>query len=89
MNGRSTAPYRKPTQPVRVSAQQFKEEFRKANPTLADNGVVPFCTGAGRFLREVHACYDKDGHSRTCAAEETKRAEKSCGQGTFLVQSVR
>jgi len=83
------APYRKPAQPVRVTAAQFKEAFRKANPALADNGVVPFCTGAGRFLREVHACYDKDGHSRSCAAEETKRAEKSCGQGSFLVQSVR
>jgi ribonuclease T2 len=83
------APYRQPAQPVRVTAAQFKEEFRKANRALADNGVLPFCTGAGRFLREVHACYDKDGHSRSCSAEQTKRAEKSCGQGSFLVQSVR
>lgn len=83
------APYRKPAQPVRVTAAQFKEEFRKANPALADESVLPFCTGAGRFLREIRACYDKDGHSRTCAPDESKRAAKSCGQGSFLVQSVR
>ncbi len=83
------AAYRKPAEPIRVTASQFKEQFRKANPALADESVLPFCTGGGRFLREIRACYDKDGHSRSCAAGEAKSAAKSCGQGSFLVQSVR
>ncbi|WP_145649225.1 ribonuclease T2 family protein [Pseudoduganella lurida] len=83
------AAYRTPEQPVRVTIAQFKEAFRAANPRLAEDAVVPFCTGAGRFLRELHACYRKDGTSRSCAPEEIRRSEKSCGQSSFLLQSVR
>lgn len=83
------AAYRMPDQPVRVTTAQFKEAFRAANPRLARDAIVPFCGGAGRFLREVRVCYTKDGTSRACAPAEVKRSEKSCGQPSFLLQSVR
>ncbi|WP_338764621.1 ribonuclease T2 [Massilia sp. METH4] len=83
------AAYRAPEQPVRVTIPQFKEAFRSANPRLAQDAVVPFCTGAGRFLREIRVCYAKDGASRSCGKAEIKRSEKSCGQASFLLQSVR
>ncbi len=83
------AAYRKPAQPVRVTNAQFQQAFRAANPQLAPDVVVPFCTGAGRFLREIHVCYGKDGSSRGCAMDEIKRSQKSCGQPSFLLQSVR
>jgi ribonuclease T2 len=81
--------YRAPEQPVRVTNAQFKEAFRAANPTMADNAVVPFCAGSGRFLREILVCYGKDGASRSCGQPEIRRSEKSCGQASFLLQSVR
>jgi ribonuclease T2 len=83
------SPYQQPAQPVRVTIAQFQDAFRSANPGLAEDGLVPFCTGAGRFLREVHACYTQDGKSRGCAPDEVKRSRKSCGQPSFLLQSVR
>jgi ribonuclease T2 len=83
------AAYRMPEQPVRVTTAQFKDAFRAANPGLAADGVVPFCGGAGRFLREIRACYSKDGKSRACAPNEIKGSQKSCGQPSFLLQSVR
>lgn len=83
------AAYRAPDQPVRVTAAQFKEAFRTANARLADDAIVPFCGGAGRFLREIRVCYRKDGASRSCGAAEIKRSQKSCGQPSFLLQSVR
>ena len=83
------APFQQPAQPVRVSNAQFIQAFQQANGALASNSVLPFCTGGGRFLQELHACFGKDGGSRACGAVEIKRSEKSCGQATFLLQSVR
>lgn len=83
------AAYRMPEQPVRVTTAQFKEAFRAANPRLARDAIVPFCGGGGRFLREIRVCHAKDGTSRACAPAEVKRSEKSCGQPSFLLQSVR
>lgn len=83
------AAYRAPEQPVRVTAAQFQQAFRAANPRLAENAIVPFCGGAGRFLREIRVCYRKDGVSRSCGEAEIKGSQKSCGQPSFLLQSVR
>ncbi|WP_157778474.1 hypothetical protein [Massilia violaceinigra] len=49
----------------------------------------PFRASRGRFLREVHACYDKNGSSRSCSPGQVKRSKSSCGQASFLIQSVR
>jgi len=83
------APYVRPAEPVRASYAEFTEAFRRANPALARDGVLPFCAGGGRFLREVMACYARDGRSRSCGDAEVKRSQKSCRQPSFLLQNVR
>ncbi|HEX8615085.1 MAG TPA: ribonuclease [Telluria sp.] len=82
-------PYQKPAAPVRVTNEELYSAFKGANPGLAKNGVLPFCASGGRFLREVHACYDKTGGSRSCSPGQVKRSQSSCGQASFLIQSVR
>jgi ribonuclease T2 len=83
------AAIRAPEQPLRVTVAQFKDAFRAANPRLANDAIVPFCGGAGRFLREIRVCYRPDGSSRSCGQPEIRRSQKSCGQPSFLLQSVR
>ncbi len=81
--------YVRPTTPLRVSNADFAQAFKAANPGLADNGVLPFCSGGGRFLQETHICYDKSGKSQSCSPAEVKSSSKSCGQASFLLQNVK
>jgi ribonuclease T2 len=83
------AAFQKPQQPVRVTPGEFEQAFKQANSWLAKDSVLPYCTGGGRFLREAHVCYGKDGASRSCALDEIKRSQKSCGQASFLLKNVR
>ncbi|MES2741978.1 MAG: ribonuclease [Pseudomonadota bacterium] len=81
--------YRGPEAPIRVGNDAFKQAFRDANRSLPDNAVLPFCSGGGRFLQEIHACYDVRGGPLSCGANEIKRSASSCGQASFLIPSVR
>lgn len=83
------APYQRPAVPVRTSYGEFVQAFRAVNPRLAHNAVLPFCSGGGRFLREIHVCYDKRGGSTSCGASEIRRSANTCRQPTFVLQSVR
>jgi ribonuclease T2 len=83
------APYQRPAVPVRTSYGDFVQAFRAANPRMAENAVLPFCGSGGRFLNEIHVCYDKRGGSTACAASEIRRSANTCRQATFLVQSAR
>lgn len=83
------APYLRPDQPVRTSYGAFAAAFRAANPRLPDDAVLPFCSANGRFLSELHACFDKGGAAVPCAAAEVRRSQNSCRQGSFLMQGVR
>jgi ribonuclease T2 len=65
------------------------QAFRSVNPGMARDSVLPFCSGGGRFLREIHACFDKGGQSRSCSSGEIKRSYSSCRQPSFLLESVR
>lgn len=82
-------PYHSPAAPLRASPGEFVQAFRAANPAMVVNSVLPFCDGGGRFLRELHACFAKDGRYRTCSQGEIKRSYNSCRQESFLLQSVR
>jgi ribonuclease T2 len=82
-------PYQKPAAPVRATPGEFVQAFKSANPGMVVNSVLPFCDGGGRFLREMHACFDKGGASRSCSQGEIKRSYNSCRQDSFLLQSVR
>lgn len=83
------AAYREPTRPVRTTYLEMTRAFKAANPALAPDAVLPFCSGGGRFLREVRVCYDKGGAFMACHPSQMKISRKSCGQESFLLQSVR
>ena len=83
------AAYELPSSPVRATYRQFAQAFKASNPALAGDGVLPFCAGGGRFLREIRVCYDKRGTSISCSAAEIKRSRNSCRQESFLLQSAR
>ena len=83
------APYQRPLEPVRTSYGEFVQAFRAANPRLAENAVLPFCASGGKFLREIHVCYDKRGASSACGASEIRRSANTCRQATFVLQGLR
>lgn len=81
--------FQQPASPVRVSYGEFVKAFKSANPKLQQYSVLPFCAGGGRYLREVHVCYDKRGASRSCSEGQIKRSYSSCRQESFVLQNVR
>lgn len=81
--------YRQPAAPVRTTHREFYSAFKGVNANLPADSVLPFCSGGGRFLREIHACSDKGGRARSCSPGHVKRSYSSCGQDSFLLQSVR
>lgn len=83
------APYQQPAAPLRASPGEFVQAFKAVNPGMVVNSILPFCDGGGRFLREMHACFDKGGKSRSCSMGEVKRSYNSCRQESFLLPSVR
>ena len=80
---------RQPDAPLRLTQHQFVQAFQAANPGTPANSVLPFCAGGGRFLRELHACFDKGGRSRPCSEAAIRRSYNSCRAETFLIQNVR
>lgn len=82
-------PYQQPTAPVRATPGEFVQLFRAANPGMPVDSILPFCGEGGRFLREIHACYTREGAARTCSNGEIKRSYNSCRQESFLLQSTR
>lgn len=82
-------PYQQAVAPVRATPGEFVQLFRAANPGTPVDSVLPFCGDGGRFLREVHACFTREGAARTCSTGEIKRSYNSCRQESFLLQSTR
>lgn len=83
------AAFQTPDKPVRTTYAELARTFKAANPALAPDAVLPFCTGGGRFLREVRVCYTREGAFMSCAPSQVKLSRKSCGQESFLLQSIR
>jgi ribonuclease T2 len=83
------AAYRTPEQPVRVTPQQFKEQFAAVNPGLGADGLAVFCSGSGRFLSEMRVCFTPGGEFTHCSEETLKDSARSCGRSDFLVRNVR
>lgn len=81
--------YRSPAAPIRATPGEFVQAFRAANPGIPVNSVLPFCADGGRFLREIHACFNKAGAARSCSYGQIKRSYNSCRQESFLLQSER
>jgi ribonuclease T2 len=78
--------YRHPVEPIRTTAVALKREFRAADASQPDNGVAPFCSGSGRFLKEVFLCYDRQGRATDCSSEILSKSARSCRQSDFLIR---
>ncbi len=83
------AEFRAPPQPLRATTVQFKKALLAANANLQDSGIAVFCSGSGRFLREVFVCFARDGKPTVCSRELHARAARSCRRPDFLVRNVR
>ncbi len=83
------AEFKSPPQPVRVTTVHLKQALRAANANLQDSGIDIFCSGSGRFLREVFVCFTRDGKPTACSRELHARAARSCRRPDFLVRNVR
>ncbi|MEG0010182.1 MAG: ribonuclease [Aeromonas sp.] len=82
--------YQSPTQPLRKSREQLKQDLVEANAWLSKGSITLACADGGRFLREIYVCIDKDGESAVpCSYEMRKREARSCGQPDFLLRNVR
>ncbi|MEY3219370.1 MAG: hypothetical protein RIT27_727 [Pseudomonadota bacterium] len=82
--------YKAPEKTFRVTSTQLKADFVKKNPAFSQDGIAPYCSGSGRFLKEVFFCTDKAGKPRHCSAEVLNRSAKSCAQPDgFVVRNVR
>jgi len=82
--------YQAPEQTFRTSVEELKSEFVAENEGFSLNSLAPYCSGSGRFLKEIFFCYDKEGQSRQCSQEVLNRSAKSCAQADgFVVRNVR
>ena len=82
--------YQHPEQTFRTTVEQLKADFVKKNRALTADSIAPYCSGSGRFLKEVFFCYDKAHRPRACSAEVLKSSAKSCAQSDgFVVRNVR
>ncbi|MDP2827094.1 MAG: hypothetical protein Q8O37_00655 [Sulfuricellaceae bacterium] len=82
--------YRQPKTPFRADSNQLKADFARINPGMNPESIAVFCSGSGRFMKEILVCLDKTGgHSVSCSAEVDHKARKSCAGPDFLVSNVR
>jgi|APSaa5957512622_1039677.scaffolds.fasta_scaffold95155_1 ribonuclease T2 len=81
--------YDSPLEPFRADADSLRAAFVAENPSFSENSFAIYCSGSGRFLKEIFVCYEKDGTPRECSDEILKKAAKSCGQEDFLVRNTR
>ncbi len=82
--------YQSPDQAFRTTYTKLQTDFATANPDLPKEAVAPYCSDAGRFLKEIFFCHNTAGKPRACSAEVLKRSAKSCARNDgFVVRSVR
>jgi ribonuclease T2 len=82
--------FKAPETTIRTNAEQLKAEFVAKNAGFSKDAIAPYCSGSGRFLKEVFFCYDKAGKPRACSAEVLNRSAKSCAQKDgFVVRNVK
>jgi ribonuclease T2 len=91
LKGSITIPksYQVPEKPIRVSAKQFKNEFVMANPALHESDIAVYCSGSGRFLKEMFICFTRDGKPGSCSLEIQNKAARSCQNPDFLIRNIR
>ncbi|WP_071872215.1 ribonuclease T2 family protein [Atopomonas hussainii] len=82
--------FQQPQQAQRLTAAELTAAFTQSNPDMPSEAVASFCSGGGRFLKELRVCFDRSANDyRACSAEVQRAARKSCGQGSFVLRPVR
>lgn len=81
--------YDAPLEPFRTDTANLQATFVEYNPAFRENAVAVYCSGSGRFLKEIYVCYEKNGDPRECSSEVLSKAARSCGQPDFLVRNTR
>jgi ribonuclease T2 len=81
--------YRSPTTPFKTNSDQLKQDFAAVNPDLGTASLAVYCSGSGRYLKELYVCFNREGSPMACGAEVNKAAAKSCQQSSFLVRNIR
>lgn len=82
--------YKAPEKTLRTSTEQLKTDFIATNASLSQDSIAPYCSGSGRFLKEVFFCFDKNGQPRACSEEVLHRSAKSCAQKDgFVIRNVK
>jgi ribonuclease T2 len=80
--------YQAPSDPFRVTVSDLQRDFSQSNPSIPIDAITMICSGSGRFLQEIHVCFNKDGQATSCGADVQKQMRSSCRQPNFLVKSV-
>jgi len=80
--------YRSPAQAFRTTTADLEDAFVSANPELSTDALAVDCSGSGRFLQALYACFSVDGVPRACGAGLVKQTAGSC-DSSFLVRNVR
>jgi len=81
--------YRNLREPVRTTTAALKREFKAVDASLPDSGMAVFCSGSGRFLKEVFLCYNRKGKPTACSPEIRTKSGRSCRQSDFLIRPGR
>lgn len=81
--------YRSPEAPFRTTVKQLVQEFTAANPGFSSTSFAVNCSNNGRYLKELHVCFSREGRPATCGADVQKDAQKSCQNPDFLVRNIR
>ncbi len=78
-----------PAKPFRTTAAELKQAFVEANPGTGPEDFEVYCSGSGRYLKELYACFTREGAAAGCGADVHKDALKSCQAADFLVRNTR
>ena len=82
--------YRTPEQPFRTTSAALRKAVSARNRMVPEDAIAVFCSGSGRFFKEMYVCFDKQGKfALPCGRDILRRSARSCGQSDFLVRSVR
>lgn len=81
--------YRQLREPVRTTTAVLHKEFKTADAGIPEKGVAVFCSGSGRFLKEVFLCYNRQGERAACSPEIMSKSARSCGRTDFLIRPGR
>lgn len=76
-------PYREPATDLRVSADEIRSNFQRANAQFPQNSIRLDC--GGQFLREIRICLDKELMPQVCASG----IQDTCGNRVVTMRRVR